>query len=173
MELFIFDKDGTLTETVSRQTFVQHPKDQKLILGVEERVKNLINNGVEIAIASNQGGVAARHKTLQDAIEEMQYCLSLLPEEVSTAYFCPDFEGKECYLVNRFGAVINCSVKENNVLYGTFRKPNPGMLNLARLTFGKTIGETIMIGDRKEDETAAYQAGIKFLDAKEWREKQP
>ena len=89
MKLCIFDKDGTLTTTKSGETFVQHPEDQILLPGVVEGITAMAADGWLFAIASNQGGVAAGYKSLDDAIREIRYCLSLLPQ-IELGLFCPD-----------------------------------------------------------------------------------
>lgn len=57
-KLIVFDKDGTLTEPISGQTFVRHPQDQKLRPGVAEKLQQLREECWLMAIASNQGGCA-------------------------------------------------------------------------------------------------------------------
>lgn len=57
-KLLILDKDGTLTRPKSGGTFVQHPEDQELILGVAETLRRYEDDGWSMAIASNQGGCA-------------------------------------------------------------------------------------------------------------------
>jgi D-glycero-D-manno-heptose 1,7-bisphosphate phosphatase len=58
MKLVVFDKDGTLTEPISGQTFVQSPQDQRLRPGVSEKLDQMRSEGWMMAIASNQGGCA-------------------------------------------------------------------------------------------------------------------
>jgi D-glycero-D-manno-heptose 1,7-bisphosphate phosphatase len=170
MKLAVLDKDGTLTTPKSGNKFVQTPADQVLIKGVVEGCQSLINAGYTLAIASNQGGVEAGHKTLDDAIEEMQYCLQLLAEfdiKIDRAMFCPDFNGLECYVVcdKYVCAPIDLDCWFNNLI-GTYRKPGSGMLLLAATN---EIDEAWMIGDREEDRLASEAAGYSFLDADDWR----
>lgn len=193
-KLAILDKDGTLTDPASGEKFVQHPQDQVLLPGVKEAVEKLVADGYTLVIASNQGGVAAGHKSLDDAISEMYYCLSLLPE-ISHAFFCPDFEGKNLWSCPKLSQIYvkdtsngttyfqvgadglpmmpeATLVSENknftyHQLRGRFRKPGPGMLLSAQIWAGAT--DCRMIGDRPEDSQAAEAAGIPFLDAAKWR----
>jgi histidinol phosphatase-like enzyme len=58
--LYIFDKDGTLIEPKSGQTFVQSPEDQQLKPGVAEKLAELREQGGVFAMASNQGGCARK-----------------------------------------------------------------------------------------------------------------
>ncbi len=159
IKLAILDKDGTLTETISGERFVQSPTDQKLISGVEQAIAKLIAEGYTLAIASNQGGVGAGHKSLEDAIAEMRYAMQLTG--ISIAFFCPNFQGDTCWKIT----------PETKFEYNTggfdgqsYRKPDGGMLLLA----SDSASEAIMIGDRREDEQAAHNAQIPFIHAKDW-----
>lgn len=176
MKLAIIDKDGTLTETVSGATFVQSPTDQKLIAGVQQAIAKLVAEGYTLAIASNQGGVAAGHKTLEDAIAEMRYAMELTGIQV--AYFCPDFKGHQCYKVTpSFCEGFNDEPIESEsadrytillptTSFGSYRKPDSGMLK--RAIHDHDSLKAIMIGDRPEDEQAAHNAKIDFIHAKDW-----
>jgi D-glycero-D-manno-heptose 1,7-bisphosphate phosphatase len=167
--LVILDKDGTLTESASGNTFVQSPTDQQLLPGVAERIVELNAKGVRLVIASNQGGVASGHKTLKQAAEEMKFCLTLLPE-IDSAFFCPDFDGKLCYSIGKksFRLILHNDAAYST-LRGTYRKPKPGMLHLAIDCLGESKKDAVMIGDRPEDAQAAVSAGITFVDAEAWR----
>ncbi len=79
-------------------------------------------------------------------------------------YFCPDFEGKKCFCVTR-NEVHNYSNQQES---GTFRKPQPGMLNLAIQIHQPD--KALMVGDRPEDKAAALAAGIQFQHAQSWRQ---
>ena len=170
MKIAIIDKDGTLTETVSGATFVQSPTDQKLIDGVQPALAKLLSEGYTLAIASNQAGVEAGHKTLEDAIAEMQYAMKLINIQYH-GLFCPDMAGNECYIVSDFSAPPLHKVERYKHLIGQFRKPNAGMLLALRQLF-EIDGdgcECIMIGDsEKYDKGAADAAQIPFIHAKDW-----
>lgn len=171
MKLILLDKDGTIINPKSGNKFVQTPWDQELIAGVKEAIAHYHSSGWTIAIISNQGGVSAGHKTLNNTILEMRFCLELFPE-IEEAYFCPDFEGMECYRVWRNDFIHydadNYTVWEVGVR-GQFRKPKPGMLKLAQHIH--VPDECWMVGDRPEDEQAADSAGINFMWADIWRER--
>jgi D-glycero-D-manno-heptose 1,7-bisphosphate phosphatase len=168
--LVILDKDGTLVEPISGNTFVQSSTDQKLLPTVAERIAELKTGGARLVIVSNQGGVASGHKTLQQAEEEMKFCLTLLPE-IDSAFFCPDFEGHLCYSVqkNRKRHTLYNDLAYFSTLRGTYRKPKPGMLHLVIHCFGESEKDAVMVGDRPEDAQAAVSAGVTFLDAEAWR----
>ncbi len=171
--LVALDKDGTLVEPWSSSAFVQNPRDQRLLPNAKERIGELKAMGATLVIASNQAGVAAKHKTLESAIAEMRFCLSLLPE-IQYGFLCPDFDGRQCYYLKSslpkdliaFPAHSNPEVVG---LIGKFRKPDPGMLLLAEMLHPNTKDGCIMVGDRPEDQAAAIAAGFSFVDAETWR----
>lgn len=172
--LVIIDKDGTLVEPASGDRFVQCT-DQQLLPGVAERIAELKAMGATIVIASNQGGVAAGHKSLADAVREMQYALKLMPE-VEYAYFCPDYAGEESYYIHQSEVDASPAMAAwcvhttviGSELIGTFRKPEAGMLKAAMAVY-PMLKDAVMIGDRPEDQQAAAAAGIPFVDAEAWR----
>lgn len=177
LKLAILDKDGTIVAPRSGQTFVQSPEDQMLLSGVAERIAAMKADGWTFVIASNQGGVAAGHKTLESAISEMRYCLELLPGFIREAMFCPDFNGSDLLIVqDETDGFIDFRQHPPTEAIAHFdelnyRKPQPGMLRLAMWRFGvESNPQTcLMIGDRPEDQQAAEAAGVRFLDAEEWR----
>jgi D-glycero-D-manno-heptose 1,7-bisphosphate phosphatase len=200
MHLLLLDKDGTLIQPRSGRRFVRHPQDQELMPGVKAAIAQYAAQGWKMAIVSNQGGVAAGHKTLEDAIAEMAYCLELLPQ-IEVGFFCPDFEGNDCWRVRRknpefigdkpceaIQAITWCveddrwipdtiySLISPSQVVGRCRKPEPGMLILAQQEYvvatrtENQLPQTLMVGDRPEDEQAAQAAGVDFLWAQQWRQ---
>jgi D-glycero-D-manno-heptose 1,7-bisphosphate phosphatase len=169
--LRVFDKDGTLVETKSGETF---PKlgDQRLIPGVKERIAAYKEAGDIIVVASNQGGIP-QHKSLEDAIAEFQEVMELLPE-ISVCFFCPDFEGKDCWMVPNSSLKIEgfqfpvepIYYPRSSDLVGSFRKPNPGMLKAAMLW--ASVDSCTYVGDRPEDESAAIAAGVPYQHVSHW-----
>lgn len=164
--LLLLDKDGTLISPKSGAKFVGDPWDQKTLPGVKETLKKYAADGWDMAICSNQGGVATGHKSLANCILEFKFCLQLFPE-IKEAFFCPDFEGNECWRV--WG---NCG-EDSQILYnqaswettslqiaGQYRKPSPGMLELAASFYD--FEEILYVGDRPEDEGAAFAGNTPF-----------
>lgn len=141
-KLLILDKDGTLTTTVSGEKFVQHPKDQQLLPGVAEALQRYADNGWQSVIASNQGGVAAGYKSLDEAIREMRFCWGLIPA-INRIYFCPDLEyGENCHVLKCRHQWLDWTTSGKEWLcdgfgdnpydsFGGYRKPNPGMIKAA------------------------------------------
>lgn len=174
MKVLLLDKDGTIVRPASGGKWVTQPDDQVLIEGVATAVQKYIDKDWKIAIVSNQAGVAAGHKTLLDVEKELAYALNLLPSEVSTAFACPDFDGQELICVRK--TLTGCQRRKHvEKLFMTtmgsisFRKPEPGMLLAAqKFLWDDPLADCVMVGDREEDEQAAYKAGARFLTPKDW-----
>lgn len=172
-KLLITGKDGVLVRPKSGAKFVQHPEDQILLPNVAETIDKYAADGWAMAIVSNQGGVEAGYKTLDDAIAEMRYCLGLLPQ-IPFALFCPDFEGKVCWFVTDFVSreEQDCVrfLHDKEIPLGSYRKPGPGMLIAASNYTRIRLQDCLMVGDRDEDQGAAKSAGVEFMWADEWRD---
>lgn len=161
-KIFFFDLDGTLRQTKSGATFISEPDDQQPIVGAKEAIAYYSEKFICIGI-TNQGGVAANHKSLDDAIEEQRITLKLFPE-LSEIFFCPNYEGDTCYQVStREKGILLCSAPIHKDLPVSCRKPKWGMILLAAK--GNIHKDCWMIGDRPEDEQCAAAAGIKFVPA--------
>lgn len=145
--LYIFDKDGTLVQELEGRP-PNKPEEQILMPGVKEKITALRAAGHEVAIASNQGGVAKRYITYRDGHAIMQDLKRKLAAHDIFYRFCPhhpDVDG-EC----------RC------------RKPKPGMLLDIMNGFGAQVADTIMIGNADTDRLAANAAGVKFVWAEEF-----
>jgi D-glycero-D-manno-heptose 1,7-bisphosphate phosphatase len=161
-KLFLFDLDGTLRQTKSGETFINKPEDQKPIAGAVDAVNYYCSKGFICVGITNQGGVAAKKKTLADTVLEQQITLSLIPN-LTCIYFCPDFEGNSCWKID--------AVAEKEIVrlanYPSFRKPGTGMVVQAVLDFELNLGskptEIWMTGDRPEDRQCAETANILFI----------
>jgi D-glycero-D-manno-heptose 1,7-bisphosphate phosphatase len=79
-KLIVFDKDGTLTQPISGNTFVQHPEDQQLRPGVAQKLEQLRAEGWTMAIASNQGGCAVFEIAAADLKPGMRLRDDLYPD---------------------------------------------------------------------------------------------
>lgn len=176
MKLLILDKDGTLVKPISGGSFVQSPCDQELLSGVANTLARYQHSGWQMAIASNQGGVASWHKTLDDAIEEMFFAMALT--KIQTAAIAHSYEDEG------YGEFVSLTLfddgsKDHRVMTNgklRFRKPEPGMIKWlvrqhdpfafppreARNHDYKEGVDILFIGDRPEDEQAAAAAGVPF-----------
>ncbi|HEY9879071.1 MAG TPA: HAD-IIIA family hydrolase [Leptolyngbyaceae cyanobacterium] len=162
MSLLMVDMDGTVRRPLSGAQYFEHPEDQQVIEGVQLAIRSYREQGLVLGI-TNQGGVAAGHKSLEECIREQQFTLHLLPE-LEEIYFCPDFQGRKCFRVTREGAHNH----SKDHWSGQFRKPGAGMLRLAMQRHKQKPENCLYVGDRTEDRTAAQRAGVSFLWAEDW-----
>lgn len=107
---------------------------------------------------TNQGGVAAGFKTLEDTIAEQKRTLQLAPV-ITAIFLCPD-GGESCWLVPGYQRKVEQYLHEqmpiihlndgSKMAYPKFRKPDPGMLWLAIDKMGefpfKLPDEILMVG---------------------------
>jgi D-glycero-D-manno-heptose 1,7-bisphosphate phosphatase len=164
MSLLLVDLDDTLREPLSGQQYFQHPKDQQIIAGADIALLAYKDSWIIVGI-TNQGGVGAGHKSMQQCIKEQQYTLELFPD-LREIYFCPDFEGRKCFRVTHHNVHNHSKTKWS----GHYRKPSAGMLNLAMVRHKHSPQTTLYVGDRPEDEAAARRAGVQFQWATDWIE---
>lgn len=157
MSLYIFDKDGTLIYPVaSRPGNVvgeQIPKP-----GVIDKLAELRSAGHQIAIATNQGGVAwglisraQAYRLAHDAGEKVG--------GVDAIAVC-------CYDPKATGRYASKRYAQDSAR----RKPHPGMLLDLMRRLGYARPETILVGDSETDEQAALAAGVQFIDAADFFE---
>ncbi|MFW6359132.1 MAG: HAD-IIIA family hydrolase [Chroococcales cyanobacterium] len=164
--ILLVDCDGTIRNPTKRNKYINKPHQQKVIEKSVEAIAYFANKNITIIGITNQAGVASKHKSLQDCIEEQRYTLELIPQ-IQGIHFCPDFEGNECWYVTQ-EETTNVSHYKNGKYRGQYRKPNPGMLQLAADQEGVSIQECVMIGDRLPDQKAAENARMQYFDVKEW-----
>lgn len=162
MPLLMIDLDGTIRASLSGAQYFQHPQDQRIIEGVDVALSTYGEDWIIVGI-TNQGGVAAGYKTIQQCIEEQQYTLKLFPQ-LREIYFCPDFEGRKCFRVTRHNAHNHSQTR----WFRQYRKPQPGMLKLAMVRHNHLPENCLYVGDRPEDEVAAQRAGVQFQWATDW-----
>ncbi len=153
--LYIFDKDNTLIASVGNRP-ANTPDEQVAMPNVVKKIRQLIADGHECYIASNQGGVSFGYISDSEARALMQ------------------------------DACVKCGIQKYNFLYCPYmlggqyskeyehfkmdRKPEPGML-IAIMKFADAKQkDTIMIGDQESDRQAAKAAGVKFAWAKDFFE---
>jgi D-glycero-D-manno-heptose 1,7-bisphosphate phosphatase len=162
MPLLLIDLDGTIREPRIGTQYFLYPQDQQIIEGADVALSHYGEDWQIVGI-TNQGGVAAGHKSIQRCIEEQQYTLKLFPQ-LQEIYFCPDFEGRKCFRVTQHNAHNHSQTR----WFRQYRKPQPGMLNLAMVRHNQLPEDCLYIGDRPEDEIAAQRANVAFEWAQDW-----
>jgi D-glycero-D-manno-heptose 1,7-bisphosphate phosphatase len=165
--LLILDLDGTIRNPISNPTgFIINPFDQALIDGAVRAIERYKNDGYTLIGATNQGGVAGSHKSLEDCIIEQAHTLELAGLE--SVFFCPDHRGKQCYQVLNSEAEFIAMHEQDDRWIGKYRKPNAGTLHHAIEGFKGS--DILFVGDRDVDEAAANAAGVEFIWARDWWE---
>lgn len=173
-DILILDMDGTVrikkggTPGDIKAGFISHPEDQEIIPGATKAIEVYAKEGWLIVGCSNQGGVAAGHKTIEECIDEQLQTLILVPD-LHQICFCPDYEGEKMGIVYRdaYCPIIGRDfIFLGDKILSPFRKPNTGMIDYVRLTY--KCDRLLFVGGRPEDEQAAEEAGIDFQWAKDW-----
>lgn len=149
MKLIIFDVDGTLVCCKSGATFRKTADDWQWLPGRIEKLQELREQGVKFAIASNQAGVAFPWSKFTEA--EMQAEIEAVARFIGAEYI------GVCYSTPNEKALPRyCNAND------TRRKPGPGMLLEAMKHYGISPEDTLMVGDREEDEKASQAANVAF-----------
>lgn len=159
--LAIFDVDGTLTEIrpevrarQPRLVTPNHLGEQQPIPGVVEALTDLKAAGLEIALATNRGGVAFGYTTLDEAEALVEEAAEMCGIPEASKYLCPyHARAKGPKAVPEFAREHDC------------RKPNPGMLLAALEDHGVPAEAAFYVGDMDSDREAAENAGMDFYPA--------
>lgn len=161
-KIIFFDLDGTLRQTKSGKTFINQPEDQKPIEGTQKALAYYQEKGFLLIGITNQGGVAAGHKTLESAIEEQRITLKLFPQ-LSEIFFCTNYSGESCWQLSDGNVPLDFGApRAGNGTAISCRKPGHGMLLVAARPLAE-LKDCWMIGDRPEDQQCAEAAGVKFV----------
>ena len=161
--ILFLDLDGTVRRTKSGATFINDPHDQELIPGVMEAIARYDLKEWKVIGITNQGGVGAGFKTLENCILEQRQTMKMLPT-MDSVMFCPDNGRTMCYVPRQGEHSVITSYD-----YGSFRKPGYGMIAFFKQYSGEPRPKSLMVGDRPEDEQCAKNANIPFMWAHEWR----
>ena len=164
--LAIFDIDGTLTE-IKPEVLAHQPRlvtpnhlgEQQPIPGSPEKLAEIKARGMQIALATNRGGVAFGYTTLAEAEDLARDAAELCGVPEAKLYVCPyhaKARGPRANLI--FAREDDC------------RKPNPGMLLQALGDFSVSPNEAFYVGDLDTDRQAAESAGMHFFWAEEFFE---
>lgn len=146
-KLIIFDVDRTLTATKSGKMFRKTADDWQWLPGRIEKLCELKTQGVHLAVATNQGGVAFGYMKQEDILAELTRMIKEAGIPTGGLYICYTHP--------------NASIEQYKYEDGR-RKPGPGMLLDAMRDFDSDPDETLYVGDRQEDKDAAEAAGVDF-----------
>ena len=140
MKLIVLDRDGVINE--ERGGPVVSPEDWVPIEGSLEAIARLHQGGWQVAVATNQSGIARGLLDL-DALHaihrKMHESVQAVGGRIDVVAFCPHKESDLC----------DC------------RKPAPGMLYTIAERLGAELSEMVVIGDSLRDMQAAMAAAAR------------
>lgn len=153
-KLVVFDLDGTLAEPASGGTFRKSGEQYIWLPRREDMLHELHRLGIAIAIASNQGGIAAGHINYPETEQAIHNLLSSLGFHVPWL-MCP--------------YVGIYSDSENWRSYAPWRKPSATMILMLMQQYPQLhLSKVLLVGDRQEDEYAARNAGVDYVHVVEF-----
>lgn len=148
-DLYVFDLDHTLLIPENSPTFRASGEAYIWMEGRKAMLEDLHRQSKQIAICSNQGGIAAGHLEWWETVEAIHTRLSTLSFYVPWL-ICPYVAG--------YGAG-----SERWRAYAPMRKPSPLMNLMLAAQFPQiSPREVLCIGDRKDDQMSADFAGFDF-----------
>lgn len=137
----ILDRDGTI---IVEKNYLKHLKDIQLIKSSVDALKKLERAGFLLIVTTNQSGVARGYltekklKAINDRIIKIFLKKGV---KISAIYYCPHPVGGGC----------GC------------RKPQTGMIEVARKHFGFDVKKSFCIGDKLTDIEFGHNAGMKSV----------
>jgi D-glycero-D-manno-heptose 1,7-bisphosphate phosphatase len=139
------DRDGTVNE---QRGYINHISRFVLLPGTAEAISLLNEHNRLVLITSNQSGVARGYfpiDLVHETHEQMKRGLAKDNAHVDGIYFCPHHpEGA----VLEYKRACRC------------RKPDTGLIDMARAEFDIDMGRSYVIGDRWLDIEFAHNAHI-------------
>ncbi len=141
------DRDGTIN---IEKEYLYRVQDFEFIPGVPEAIRLLNQAGIMVVVVTNQSGVARGYYTEEDVENLHRHISGELGHHgahVDVWLYCPHHpSGRGSYALP-----CNC------------RKPLPGMLQEAAVTYDIDLGNSVMIGDKTADIEAGKAAGCRTI----------
>lgn len=137
MKALFLDRDGTVN--VERH-YLYHPGDFELMPGIIDLTRTAHALGYAIIIITNQSGIARGFYSEADYIYLTEHLVGVFMEHgipITAVYHCPHLDSNH-----------------------PDRKPNPGMFLRAQHEHGICMADSIHVGDKERDITAALASGI-------------
>ena len=139
------DRDGVLNVD---KGYVSQIKDFEFVPGVFEALREAEKQGYALFIITNQSGIARGFYTEADYHKLTEWMLEQFSDEhiaITQVYYCPYYSK---------GTIPEFTQASE------LRKPNPGMILLAKEEHGLTLTESILVGDKETDIEAGVRAGL-------------
>lgn len=140
------DLDGTVRGTKGNKMCPNKPEEQYVLPGRKEVIQSYKGKGFKIIAVTNQGGIGLGYMT--EAMNAS--CLADLNRQLDHVFD------------DMLWAPAPPKEKHKDT------KPNPGMITRAEKKHSIDLTQSIMVGDRPTDKQAAENAGVKYIDAKEF-----
>lgn len=151
-DLICFDLDWTLVKPITGDAknprFREFAWDWQEIPGRTAVIHQLRAEHIQLAIVTNQGGVAFGIYQPQEMVKEIWEAASCF--SIYFCHFCFDHPKGSRRRFRRDSP---------------FRAPHPGLLRRAMQDADAIPHRTLMVSDRDEDRLAARNAGCRFIDA--------
>ena len=161
--LYLFDLDGTLISS-----YMDAPGRNfdtwQLLPGRQEMIARLIHLGHDVALVSNQAGVAFGLVTEQDVIKKLGRVAMVLGfasismhdggQPMNAGWDLPRLSCFVCYNDSR--------ARSRQYQDASRRKPSGAMIREAMAEFSAAADDVLFVGDRPEDEAAARDARVRF-----------
>lgn len=138
MKLIILDRDGVIN--FDSDQFIKNPDEWIPIPGSLEAIAKLNENGYQVAVATNQSGLARGYMdepVLRSIHEKMNQALAEVGGKIDYLRYCPHGPDDQC----------NC------------RKPKAGMLEAISKFFSTDLSGVPAVGDSIRDLQAAQTVG--------------
>lgn len=138
--LIILDRDGVINQ--DSMAYIKSPDEFIFLPGSIEAIARLHQAGFNIAIATNQSGIARGYyteATLHAIHEKLRHAVDAAGGKISSIQYCQHMPDSGC---------------------GN-RKPMPGMLHAIAKQLACPLDGAVMVGDRITDILAARAAGVR------------
>ena len=147
MKAAFLDRDGVINNDYG---YIDSWKRFKFCDGIEIQLRNLINQGFELFIITNQAGIAKK-KFSENDFEKLHLKFK-------------DFHLKNGILIND---LVYCPYhKESKIkkyrIDSDWRKPNNGMIRHLLKNYDINMSKSFMIGDNESDKKCANKSKIYF-----------
>lgn len=139
-KFLILDRDGVIND--DSPNYIKTPQEWQPIPGAIEAIAQLSQAGWQIAVATNQSGLARGLfdvDTLKAMHEKMTRLITAAGGQLAAIVFCPHHPDEGCVC----------------------RKPKPGLLHQLQSKHHFILSpETFFVGDSQKDLDAALEAGV-------------
>lgn len=142
----LLDRDGVLVEEVN---YLRRREDVRLAPGASALLRWAADQGLPVAVVTNQAGIARGMFGWDDFLS--------VQEEISR-----QLAGEGATMELTLACPFHPEHTEGwNEVHARWRKPGPGMLELAADLFNLDYSLSWMVGDNESDIAAARAAGLK------------